>query len=284
MKENIRSELFFLKQFGFSSALLQHVFLLGLDPIDVIFYQNSNQYELKRNLTKKETKLSMNIIEYKRFKIDLFKNEELLRKNTYNKIFFKYDENELTKLIPNQIMPLFMYAKGDHTLLSESMKRVAIIGTRQPSDKAIRRTELITKKYVKDNYVIVSGLAEGIDTISHNSAIDNGGKTIAVLPTNFNNIYPSKNKKLTKKILNNGLLMTSIGPKENTYKSSFLERNKYVANISDLVIVTETNLKSGTMNTIRNASEANKKILFFNQDDEAINEKIYKFGGEMLDE
>lgn len=79
-------------------------------------------------------------------------------------------------------------------------------------------------------------------------------------------------------------MVTSIGPKENTYKSSFLDRNQYLANISDIVVVTETNLKSGTMNTIRNASEASKKILFVDQEDELINNKIRGFGGEMLND
>ncbi len=79
-------------------------------------------------------------------------------------------------------------------------------------------------------------------------------------------------------------MLTSIGPNENTYKSSFLDRNKYIANISDIVVVTETNLKSGTMNTIRSASIAGKKILFVNQGDNLINNKIYEFGGEMIDD
>ena len=282
MSENIRSELFFLKQFGFSNTLLQHIFLLGIDPIQAIFNSESKINELEGKFTNKERKLAGNFNEYKNFKIDLFKNEDLLKKNDKNKIYFKYDDNELTKLIPEIIMPLFLYSKGDFTLLGDNIKRVAIVGTRHPSNKAVTITEKITKKFVEDNYVIVSGLAEGIDTISHKTAIINKGKTIAVLPTNFKKIYPNKNKELADIILDEGLLLTSIGPKENTYKSSFLERNQYVANISDIVVVTETNLKSGTMNTIRNASEARKKILFVDQEDELINNKIYEFGGEML--
>lgn len=199
-------------------------------------------------------------------------------------MYFKYDVNEMTELIPEKIMPLFMYSKGDISLLEVNQKRVAIVGTRHPSPKAIAITKKLTRKFVEDNYVIVSGLAKGIDTISHETAIVHKGKTIAVLPTNFNKIYPKENQELAKKILDGGLLVTSIGPKENTYKSSFLDRNQYLANISDIVVVTETNLKSGTMNTIRNASEASKKILFVDQEDELINNKIRGFGGEMLND
>lgn len=283
MSDNIRSELFFLKQYGFNNTLLQHIFLLGIDPIESIFNDKYKSHdELEKKFTDREKRLAASFNSYQNFKINLFEKEDLLKKGSGNKIYFKYDVNEVTKLIPDKIMPLFMYSKGDFTLLNNNQKRVAIVGTRHPSKKSITITEKITKKFVEDNYVIVSGLAEGIDTISHETAILNKGKTIAILPTNFKNIYPKKNDELAKVILDEGLLLTSIGPKENTYKSSFLERNQYVANISDIVIVIETNFKSGTMNTIRNASEANKKIVFVDQKDKLINDKIYEFGGEML--
>ncbi|SME54099.1 hypothetical protein BACERE00221_05629 [Bacillus paranthracis] len=238
---------------------------------------------MDNKFTDKDRKLAENYYKYRDFKIDLFKEDEFLR-DSISKMYFKYDKNEMTELIPEKIMPLFMYSKGDISLLEVNQKRVAIVGTRHPSQKAIAITKKLTRKFVEDNYVIVSGLAKGIDTISHETAIVHKGKTIAVLPTNFNKIYPRENQELAKKILDGGLLVTSIGPKENTYKSSFLDRNQYLANISDIVVVTETNLKSGTMNTIRNASEASKKILFVDQEDELINNKIRGFGGEMLND
>ena len=268
MVENIRSELFFLKQFGFNNTLLQDIFLLGIDPINIIFNRGYKIYaELEKKFTDKDRKLAENYYKYRDFKIDLFKEDDFLR-DSKSKMYFKYD----------------MYSKGDISLLEVNQKRVAIVGTRHPSPKAIAITKKLTRKFVEDNYVIVSGLAKGIDTISHETAIVHKGKTIAVLPTNFNKIYPKENQELAKKILDGGLLVTSIGPKENTYKSSFLDRNQYLANISDIVVVTETNLKSGTMNTIRNASEASKKILFVDQEDELINNKIRGFGGEMLND
>ncbi|PRT14062.1 DNA processing protein DprA [Bacillus toyonensis] len=284
MVENIRSELFFLQQFGFNNTLLQDIFLLRVDPIKIIFNSGYKIYaELDSKFTDKDRKLAENHYKYRKFKSDLFKEDAFLR-DSISKIYFKYDVNEITELLPEKIMPLFMYSKGDISLLEVNQKRVAIVGTRHPSHKAIAITKKLTRKFVEDNYVIVSGLAKGIDTISHETAIFHKGKTIAVLPTNFNKIYPKENQELAQKILDEGLLVTSIGPKENTYKSSFLDRNQYLANISDIVVVTETNLKSGTMNTIRNASEAGKKILFVDQKDELINNKIRGFGGEMLND
>ncbi|MDA2780968.1 DNA-processing protein DprA [Bacillus cereus group sp. Bc002] len=284
MVKNIRSELFFLKQFGFNNTLLQEIFLLGIDPIKIIFNKGYKiSAELESRFTDKDRKLAEDYYKYRKFKRDLFQEDDFLR-DSISKIYFKYDVNEMTELMPKKIMPLFMYSKGDISLLEANKKRVAIVGTRHPSEKAIAITKKLTRKFVEDNYVIVSGLAEGIDTISHETAIVYKGKTIAVLPTNFKKIYPKENQELAKAILDEGLLLTSIGPKENTYKSSFLNRNQYIANISDLVVVTETNLRSGTMNTIRNASEASKKILFVDQEDELINNKIYEFGGEMLND
>ncbi|PTJ61200.1 DNA processing protein DprA [Mammaliicoccus sciuri] len=284
MVKNIRTELFFLKQFGFNNTLLQEIFIKELDPIKTIF---SNEYIISANLgnkfTDKDVKLSESYYKYNEFKYYLFKKDDFFR-DSRSKIYFKFDETNITKLLPEKIMPLFMYSKGNTSLLDIQKQRVAIIGTRQPSSRAISITKKLTRKFLEDNYVIVSGLAEGIDTISHQTAIKYKGNTIAILPTNFKNIYPKENRGLVKEILNNGLLLTSIGPNENTYKSSFLDRNKYIANISDIVVVTETNLKSGTMNTIRNASEAGKRILFVNQRDNLINNKIYEFGGEMLDD
>lgn len=284
MTKKIRSNLFYLKQFGFNDSLLQTIFQLKLDPLEIIFNNEIEMVmEIESKFTDKDRELARDYQKYKNFKSDLFNTDPFLKDGS-SKMYFKFDQNELTTLIPEKIMPLFMYSKGDVSQLSLDRKRVAIIGTRNPSKKSIELTKKITGEYVRKNYIIVSGLAEGIDTISHETTLSLGGQTIAVLPTNFNKIYPKDNQDLANLISVEGLLLTAIGPKENTYKSSFLDRNKYVANISDLVLVIETNLKSGTMNTIRNAYEANKKILFVDQGDKAINNKIFEFGGEMLND
>lgn len=282
MSSNIKSELFFLKQFGFSNRLLEEIYLSEKAPLSIVFSKNEQIYK-KFEFSKKDRKLSGYIEEYYKFKPKFFKEEEFLKKNSTNKIYFKYDKTLLNDLIPPKKMPLFMYSKGSINLLEKGVKRVAIVGTRKPTEKSVYVTKKIVEKYIKDNYVIVSGLAEGIDTISHEAAVSQLGKTIAVLPTNFKKIYPKENKKLAEDILKKGLLLTAIGPNEHTFKSNFLDRNQYVANICDFIIVIETSLKSGTMNTIRNASEAGKKIFYVEQEEFAVNEKIKGYGGVMID-
>jgi len=279
MSNSIRSELFFLRQYGFSNKLLDYIYLSGFDILPTIFNDFDNISE--RFVTKNDVSLAKNINRYYKFKVSLFENEPFLKKNSNNKIFFKYDDTIFNDLIPYDIRPLFMYAKGNYKILNNN-SRVSIVGTRTPKQKSILTTRKIVSKYVNKNYIVVSGLAEGIDTVAHSETIAQKGKTIAILPTNFNKIYPKQNRNLALEIENSGLLLSSIGPRERTYKSSFLERNKYIANISDIIIVVETNLKSGTMNTIKNAYEAHKKILFVDQLDEEINKKIKGYNGEMI--
>lgn len=284
MTENIKSQLFFLKQFGFSENLLTLIYELGINPLHAIFNHDYENLDLiKDTFTPRDKELSQQVNEFNKLVIDLLNTDPFLKKNKRSKIFFKYDKNNFTNLLPKSIMPFFMYAKGNISLLDNDRERISIIGTRKPSENSIKITQHFTRKFTSEGYIIVSGLAEGIDSASHRTALEYGGETIAILPTNFNKIYPKKNERLAKEIAEKGLLLTSIGPKENTYKTSFLERNKYVANISDLLFVVETNLKSGTMNTIRNANESGKKILFIDQKDKEINDRIIKFGGEMID-
>lgn len=285
MVTNIRSQLFFLKQFGFSEKFLNHIYDLKVNPVNCVFNLEKELFIINNSfLTPHDVILASKKDEFNRFVKKLLEEDDFLKNKSNHKIFFKHDTNELTKILPKDIMPMFMYAKGDISLLNERKKRIAIIGTRKPTKRSIEIANQLSISFLNQDYIIVSGLAEGIDTISHQVALDNNGKTIAVLPTNFNKIYPVKNKSLAQEISKSGLLLTAVGPKENTYKSTFLERNKYVANISDIILVIETNLKSGTMNTIRNASEANKKILFVDQGDKSINKKIFDLGGEMIDE
>lgn len=280
MNNNYRSNLFYLKQYGFSYKLLNELAILKCDPLKIIFSNKSMDYI--SFFSERDLELSKNYYHFKNFKKSLYIKNEFLRDKKNSKIYFKYDINEVTQLLPSDIMPLFMYSIGNRTLLSVGEKRVAIIGTRNPTAYSIKLAEIITKNFITDDFVIVSGLAEGIDSIAHETALNQNAKTIAILPTNFKNIYPKQNEKLARRIQNEGLLLTAIGPSETTYKSNFLDRNKYLANIVDSVVVVETSLQSGTMNTIRNASYAKKKIFFIDQNDSAINNKIYSYGGEII--
>lgn len=280
---DLKAHLFFLKQFGFRDTLLETIYLMKLHPMRAIFdYNYIEAYDIKRNFIEKEKKLSKDSALYFKMVEDMMRTEEFLEKNSNNKIYFKYDENAASKLFQKEAMSLFIYGKGNQKLL-EKKKYVSVVGTRKPSKEYIELGKKVIMWYINRDYVVVSGMAEGIDTLAHELTIKSYGNTIAILPTNFTNIYPKENLKLAKKIEQYGLLISEVGPREKTYKSSFLDRNRYVANICDVLLVIQTDLKSGTMNTIRQASEMNKNIIFIEQNCEEVNKRILEYGGEMIE-
>lgn len=281
MLRNVRAELFYLKQYGFSTKLLEFLYQNNMNPIYTIFNSHPLSHQQAVGyFTKKDIELSE---DFSKFEIIVSELKHYFSMHTEIKLYFKYDENAFSKLMSRDKIPMFLYSSGDETLLSDNIHRVAIIGTRTPSEESIERAKCYTKRLALSGKVIVSGLAEGVDTVVHTTTLEVGGKTIAVLPTNFDNIYPKANKTLSDKIKSKGILITAIGPREHTYRSSFLDRNKIVAAISDEILVIETGLRSGTMNTIRNASKLGKKIYFLNQKNDEVNQKLLSYGGEMLE-
>lgn len=161
------------------------------------------------------------------------------------------------KLLKNP--PLFLFCKGNLELLS-NMNNVAIVGTRENSiigDKVAKRT---AEFFVSQNYTIVSGLAKGIDTSGHIGALNNNGNTIAIL-TDLIKIYPAENRELAEEILkNNGLLFSEIAPWKNIYRSAFVDRDRLQSGISLGTFVIETDIKGGTMHTVKFTLEQNRYL------------------------
>ena len=152
-----------------------------------------------------------------------------------------------------------IYAIGNLELLNKDS--IAIIGSRNYSEYGKKITIELTKDLVKNNIVIISGMANGIDSIAHNACIDNGGKTIAVLGSGFKNIYPKENEKLFYKILDNGGLVISEYPiNVPVQKKNFPLRNRIISGLADAVLVIEATYRSGTSITARYAKEQNKNV------------------------
>ena len=156
--------------------------------------------------------------------------------------------------------PLLIYVKGNLEALNYK-NTVAVIGTRKISDFATVEGEEITRQFVDNDFVIISGLALGCDTVAHTSALKYGGITIAVLAGVLDNISPKKNKNLADEILNNnGALISEypIGTKPS--KHYFIERDRLQSGLSDAVCILETSVKGGTMHTYNFAVKQNKLI------------------------
>lgn len=143
--------------------------------------------------------------------------------------------------------PVVIFYKGDISLLN-SEKTCAIIGTRKPSEKAIHIGYELSKLVAEKGYVVISGLAEGCDSLGHKGCLDAGGKTVAIVGTGLDIVFPKTNEMLLKDILIKGGLVISeypVGFKGASY--SFVQRDRLQASSSDIVIPIQTSINGGTM-------------------------------------
>lgn len=154
-------------------------------------------------------------------------------------------------------MPENIYIAGK--LPNERIPAVAIIGSRKPTPYGEEVTYRLAYDLAKQGFVIISGLAYGVDTIAHKAALDAGGITIAVLASGLHRVYPAANTGLAEQIIKQGGAIISeqqMGHEPRAY--DFLSRNRLISGLSDGVIVTEATQKSGTFSTVAHAMDQNK--------------------------
>jgi DNA processing protein len=125
--------------------------------------------------------------------------------------------------------------------------RVAIVGSRKASPEALKVAKDITKALVKKGVTIVSGLAEGIDTAAHTTAIEEGGRTIAVLGTPLNQVYPRSNFELQQIIMRSHIAISQFPIRQPTLPKNFVFRNRTMALISHASIIVEAGNTSGSL-------------------------------------
>jgi len=148
---------------------------------------------------------------------------------------------EIRGKVKQSEMPVCLFYKGDISLLQKENRNISVIGLLQPDYETKEFEEKVVRYLVKNDITIVSGLAFGCDSIAHQATIDNGGKTIAILPSCLNNIVPAKNRKLADDILKNGGLLVTEYYQEASSKREFIgryiERDRLQALFSDVVIL-----------------------------------------------
>lgn len=154
--------------------------------------------------------------------------------------------------------PFVLFYYGDLNLVNE--KIVAMVGMRRASEYGVETAALISTFLAKNNRVVVSGMALGIDTYSHLGAINANGKTIAVLGSGIDYCYPIRNSALYEKIKNTHLLISEYPGMTKPRKNYFPARNRIVAGLAKKVVVVEAKRKSGTMITVGFALEQGKEI------------------------
>ena len=142
--------------------------------------------------------------------------------------------------------PKELFVRGD-TGLFLTGPSVSIVGSREASEKGLIRAAALSRMLVERGVNVVSGLAEGIDTAAHLSAIEHGGRTIAVIGTPVNEVYPKKNKELQELIAKEHLLVSQFRRGVPTRPSNFPMRNRTMALLSDATVIVEAKDKSGSL-------------------------------------
>ena len=162
---------------------------------------------------------------------------------------------QLLREIPSP--PPLLYYRGEVDLQENSGQKplVGIVGTRQPTEYGIKWTRQISTALAKNGFTVVSGMAQGIDTESHAAAMKAGGRTIAVVGTGVDVIYPHKNRDLYKETLTSGIVISEYPAKTTPNRTHFPRRNRIIAGLSRAVLVIEAGIKSGALITATYANE-----------------------------
>lgn len=153
--------------------------------------------------------------------------------------------------------PVLLFYQGNIELLSKP--KLAIVGARQASQIGCQSVKKIIKE-TNNQFVIVSGLARGIDTAAHVSALKNGGSSIAVIGSGLDVYYPTENKKLQEYMSYNHLVLSEYFAGEQPLKFHFPERNRIIAGLCQGIVVAEAKMRSGSLITCERALEEGREV------------------------
>ena len=154
--------------------------------------------------------------------------------------------------------PAQLYALGSASALDSP--RVSIVGTRNSTAYGERATRTLTAALARGGASVVSGMARGIDGIAHRTALEHGGRTVAVLGTGIDVPYPAGHRHLHRTIAERGLVLSENGPGVSAYKGAFPRRNRIIAALSPVTIVVEAGRRSGALNTASQALELGRVV------------------------
>ncbi len=174
------------------------------------------------------------------------------------KIFSFYNAHypELLKEIYDP--PAVVFCRGE--IKPEDHRGLAVVGSRRPTEYGRKVTERIASELASCGITIVSGLARGIDSLAHSSAISSGGRTIAVLGSGVSFIYPPENRALAEKIIKNGAILSEFLPDEGPRRENFPRRNRIISGISVGTLLTEATINSGALITASFALEQGREV------------------------
>ena len=202
-----------------------------------------------------------------------------------------YQSISMDGLLGRQLNDVESKFAPDHVFYKGSMKiplshpRVSMIGSRAASEHGLARARDIAKFLVKNSITVVSGLARGIDTASHRTAIEHGGNTVAVLGTPLNKTYPGENIQLQNEIMNNHMAISQYPVGHATVPKDFAIRNKTMSLISDATVIVEAGESSGSLYNGWDMIRLGRPLFICRENEEyGWTKKMVGYGALMLDD
>jgi DNA processing protein len=184
--------------------------------------------------------------------------EEISNHEKINSEILYYDHEDFPKNLYDKYgdFPPILSVLGNKNLLKKNI--LGVVGTRIPSLQGLQYTKYLCEELGKENYVILSGFAKGIDTAAHEASLKTG--TIGLIPCGINIVFPPVNKFLYEEIKKSGLIMTDRPFNQSPISKNFPLRNKLLSFFIDGLVVTEATLQSGTLMTSNFVNKINKPI------------------------
>ena len=182
-----------------------------------------------------------------------------------------YDDEKYPQMLRDiDNPPAILYYIGDISLCSENS--VAVVGSRHATGYGADVTDYFVREFVSADLTVISGMAEGIDACAHRCTVKHSGKTIAVLGSGIDRIYPMINEDIYRELCVSGLVLSEYPISSKPQKSNFPERNRLIIGLAKCLLVVEAGVKSGTMITVDFALEQGKNVY-------AVPGSIFSFSG-----
>ncbi len=185
---------------------------------------------------------------------------DFIERNAIQPLFYQ-DKDYPRRLLQCDDSPMMLYYKGNVNLNANRV--VAIVGTRNVTEYGKENCTNLVNDLVDEHVLIISGLAYGVDTVAHRTAVKAGIPTVGVLGNGFQQIYPASNKKLALEMLSNGGLLTECMSGTLPDRENFPRRNRIIAGMADAIIVIESALKGGSLITADIANSYNRDVLAY---------------------
>jgi DNA processing protein len=171
-----------------------------------------------------------------------------------------FDERYPARLRTIHQPPPLLFVQGSIEALDE-LRSVAVIGTREPTSFGVSAVEEITKALAAASWLVVSGLAKGIDTLAHGAALEHRTKTIAVMGGGLDRIYPAENRKLAAAIVDHGGALLSEQPfGVRPRAGNLIARDRLQSGLAAAVVVMQTGVRGGSMHTVRYAANQRRPV------------------------